>query len=261
MSQPDLKHGLAYWERQEASVDGVLGGYGNGSLPRVDALSSRMFLLSILPQLCTVSSSFKALEQSEETRRHRALDVGAGVGRVTKDVLLHLFTDIVLLEPVQPLISQALATSSTWKGIADSKKSVLFVKQPLQHFDPSASITEDLVFAHAGASIDPKQPFGYDIIWCQWCLGHLSDRQLVRFLEQAKQSLRPGGAIIVKENCCPEEEPGEPETVYDPDDSSITRPDKVWLRLFAKANLRVLKQEVQKGFPDELYEVKTYALA
>jgi len=242
MHQPNLEHGLAYWERQEASVNGVLGGYGNGSLPRIDALSSRLFLLSILPHLCTVPSALKPLESSVAPRRYRALDVGtavlpsicryysyvwayqgAGIGRVTKDVLLHLFFDVVLLEPVQPLIAEALATSRTWKGIKDSEKSVLFIKQSLQSFNPSDSITEDVVFAHAGAPIDPRQPYGYDVIWCQWCLGHLSDRQLVRFLKQSKQALRPGGVIVVKENCCPEEKPGEPESIYDSDDSSITR--------------------------------------
>jgi len=147
---------------------------------------------------------------------------GAGVGRVTKDVLLHLISDVVLLEPVQPLIAQALATSQSWKGIDASRKSVLFIRQPLQSFDPSTSITEDVIFAHAGAPIDPKQSHGYDVIWCQWCLGHLSDTQLVRFLKQSKQSLRPRGVIIVKENCCAEK-PGEPESIYDPDDSSVTR--------------------------------------
>lgn len=154
---------------------------------------------------------------------HYSFVKGAGVGRVTKDVLLHLFADVILLEPVQPLIAQALSRSPTWKGIASAQKSVLFIKQPLQHFNPSLPITEDIIFAHAGASVDPKQPSGYDVIWCQWCLGHLSDRQLVRFLKQAKHALRPGGFIIAKENCCPEEKPGEPETIYDPDDSSVTR--------------------------------------
>jgi protein N-terminal methyltransferase len=200
---------------------------------------------------------------------------GAGIGRVTKDVLLHLFSEVVLLEPVQPLIAQALATSQSWKGINDCQKSVLFLKQPLQGFDPSNPVTEDIIFAHAGAPIDPKQPRGYDVIWCQWCLGHLSDTQLVRFLKQSQQSLRTQGVIIVKENCCAEEKPGEPESIYDPDDSSITRhvgkyftfihlptfrSDKVWLKLFASAGLTVMKQEVQKGFPDELYEVKTLVL-
>lgn len=79
MSQPDLKRGLSYWERQEASVDGVLGGYGNGSLPRIDALSSRLFLLSIMPKLCTVPSSLKHLEEPDEVHRYRALDVGTAL--------------------------------------------------------------------------------------------------------------------------------------------------------------------------------------
>ena len=87
MYEPNLQHGLAYWERQEASIDGVLGGYGNGSLPRIDALSSRLFLLSILPHLCTVPSALSSLEKSDEIYQYRALDVGtvvsASVIRIT----------------------------------------------------------------------------------------------------------------------------------------------------------------------------------
>lgn len=81
MSQPNLNHGLAYWERQEASIDGVLGGYGKGSLPRVDALSSRLFLLSILPSLCTVPSPLQLPKTSTENTRTRALDVGEQISR------------------------------------------------------------------------------------------------------------------------------------------------------------------------------------
>lgn len=87
MYQPNLKHGLEYWERQEASIDGVLGGYGNGSLPRIDALSSRLFLLSILPHLCKIPSALSPLEKSDEIYQYRALDVGtvvsASVIRIT----------------------------------------------------------------------------------------------------------------------------------------------------------------------------------
>ncbi|KAG8771937.1 hypothetical protein FRC16_005773 [Serendipita sp. 398] len=76
MPNPDLQHGLDYWAQQEASIDGVLGGYGNGSLPRVDALSSRLFLLSVLPNLCKTPSPLRKLGSTTEKRRFRALDAG-----------------------------------------------------------------------------------------------------------------------------------------------------------------------------------------
>lgn len=37
----------------------------------------------------------------------------------------------------------------------------------------------------------------------------------------------------------------------------IPRSDKVWLRSFASAGLTLVKAEVQRGFSEELYEVKT----
>ncbi|KAG8771948.1 hypothetical protein FRC20_004234 [Serendipita sp. 405] len=259
MPNPDLQHGLDYWAQQEASIDGVLGGYGNGSLPRVDALSSRLFLLSVLPNLCKTPSPLRKLGSTTEKRRFRALDAGAGIGRVTDTVLLHLFDEVVLLEPVQSLIAQAVASSITWKGIASKQNSVLFIKQPLQHYNPSSPITDDQVFAQTGAVFDTTQ-LGFDVILTQWMLGHLSDRQVIKFLRQAKESLRTGGIIMVKENCCSEEMPGEPEAIYDSDDSSITRSDSGWKQLFGQAGVTLVKEEVQKGFPEGLYEVKSYAL-
>ena len=40
---PDVAKGVEYWESVPATVDGVLGGYGNGTLPRVDALVHERF--------------------------------------------------------------------------------------------------------------------------------------------------------------------------------------------------------------------------
>ncbi|KAG8829586.1 hypothetical protein FRC17_006354 [Serendipita sp. 399] len=263
MPNPDLQHGLDYWARQEATVDGVLGGYGNGSLPRVDALSSRLFLLSVLPGLSKIPSPLKKLDAGTEERRYRALDAGAGIGRVTDTVLLQLFDEVVLLEPVESLIAQAVASSVNWKGIKSKQSSVLFVKQPLQLYNASSTITEDQIFARVGTDFDITQS-GFDTVLTQWVLGHLSDRQVVRFLRQAKESLRSGGIIMVKENCCEEETPGEPEFIYDSDDSSITRSkltaprsDSGWKQLFDQAGATLVKEEVQKGFPRGLYEVKT----
>lgn len=38
----------------------------------------------------------------------------------------------------------------------------------------------------------------YDCIWVQWVLSHLTDADLVAFLQRAKSSLTPHGIIVVK---------------------------------------------------------------
>ena len=40
----------------------------------------------------------------------------------------------------------------------------------------------------------------YDVIWCQWVLGHLTDDDLVAFFKRCAKGLAPGGLIFVKEN-------------------------------------------------------------
>jgi len=62
------------------------------------------------------------------------------------------------------------------------------------------------------------EPSYYDVVWIQWCIGHLHDLDLVRFLQQMKSSLRPGGVICIKDNCCE-----EVDFVVDKADSSVTR--------------------------------------
>lgn len=109
---PDVPKGVAYWESVPATVDGVLGGYGTGTLPRVDALGSRTFLLHALPFLSSTppaaynGSPREWLAKREEMRGGRgatytrALDCGAGVGRVTEHTLLPLVDEVHLVEPV-----------------------------------------------------------------------------------------------------------------------------------------------------------------
>ena len=58
----------------------------------------------------------------------------------------------------------------------------------------------------------------YALIWTQWCVGHLSDAQLVEYLERCREALEPGGVIVSKENLSPQD-----EDVFDEEDSSVTR--------------------------------------
>lgn len=203
------------------------------SLPRIDALGSRLFLLNHLPELSTVSSSLKPLHPPPKERRTRALDVGAGVGRVTADVLLYLVDDVLLLEPVAPFINEAVHRAKNpdpklknWQGLADKTTSVTFVQGPLQAFDPShPSNTSDVkLLERVGYQGDDLES-GFDVIWCQWCLGHLSDEQLVAFFKRARASLRnPARSLmVVKENVCRDTEDNQPRISYDDEDSSLTR--------------------------------------
>ena len=126
---------------------------------------------------------------------------------------------------------------------------------------------------------DPK----YDLIWNQWCLGHLTDSQLVSYLTRCATYLQtsPPGLIVVKENLVvpgPQAKAadagfdlaengdgdgdGDNEDVYDELDSSVTRSERKFKRIFGEAGLRVVREEVQRGFPRGLglFPVKMWAL-
>ena len=99
------------------------------------------------------------------------------------------------------------------------------------------------------------EPKRYDVIWCQWVLGHLTNDDLVRFFERCRTGLTDNGLIFVKENMCSGQEPD-----FDEQDSSWTRPRTLLLQLFKEAGLHVLREQKQKSFPKELYEVRMFAL-
>jgi protein N-terminal methyltransferase len=58
----------------------------------------------------------------------------------------------------------------------------------------------------------------YDLIWNQWCLGHLTDSQLTTYLVKCQKVLKTDGLIIVKENMST-----SGGDVFDEVDSSVTR--------------------------------------
>ncbi|KZP19448.1 DUF858-domain-containing protein, partial [Athelia psychrophila] len=276
--EPVISDGIDYWNTQPASLDGVLGGYGTGTLPRVDALGSRQFLLHLLPELSTVPSAIRPLAPAPRQHRTRAIDVGAGIGRVTATVLLYLVEDVVLLEPVESFIQEAYAAglasaseagpkapASRWKGIKDSTKSVSFLQGTLQAFELSSPLTSSKVVGRVGyAGPQPMSDINdkLDVAWCQWCLGHLSDVDLVAFFRKCRAALREGGRslIVVKENLCRDTDDGGPRTVFDDQDSSLTRSDLAWKKVFQDAGLKLIKEQTQEGLPEGLYEVKMYAL-
>ncbi|KAI0273775.1 AdoMet dependent proline di-methyltransferase-domain-containing protein [Gloeopeniophorella convolvens] len=280
-SEPVLQDGLNYWGNQDTTYDGVLGGFGSGSLPRVESLGSRKFLLYLLPELSTVPSASRPLKVPP-ARRTRALDVGAGIGRVTSDTLLHLISDVVLLEPVGSLVQTALARGRAseaepppekesklplqkrkWKGIANGSKSVTFLQGTLQACDPSHPTQTATPLGRVGyVPLTPDEDSGFDVVWCQWCLMYMKDEDLIAFLKRSQAALRKEsrGAIVVKENVCSDGDGGVPVVHFDEEDSSVTRSDLHWKKVFREAGLSLIHERVQYGLPKGLFTVKMYAL-
>lgn len=121
------------------------------------------------------------------------------------------------------------------------------------------------VFVQGLESWEPPADRRYELIWNQWCLGHLTDAQLVNYLRRAAKALTGVGTeagqeekgwIMVKENLSKEED-GD---IFDAEDSSVTRTDRNFRRIFGEAGLNIVKAGRQENFPSELYTVMMYAL-
>lgn len=81
----------------------------------------------------------------------------------------------------------------------------------------------------------------------------------MRYLERCKTVLRPGsGVIVIKENLST-----SGADVFDATDSSVMREEAKFQSLFQKAGLRVVRTELQRGFPHTssvTLPVRMYAL-
>uniref|UniRef100_A0A060THS7 Alpha N-terminal protein methyltransferase 1 n=1 Tax=Blastobotrys adeninivorans TaxID=409370 RepID=A0A060THS7_BLAAD len=208
---------IDYWSSVPATVDGVLGGFGNTVVPKVDIMGSNAFL--------------KRLNLTPNPGSQYGLDVGAGIGRITRDFLGKVCDQVDLVEPVKSFTDQAHVQLQPLK---DQGKIGTIHQIGMQDFTPEQG--------------------KYWLIWCQWCVGHLSDENLILFFQRCIRGLQPGGIIVVKENNC------EGEDDFDETDSSVTRTDEKFRRLFDQAGLDLILTSQQRGFPRELYPVRMYAL-
>ena len=97
------------------------------------------------------------------------------------------------------------------------------------------------------------EPNKYDCIWIQWVLGYLNDKDLVEFFKRCKQALKPNGICVLKENV------SKAEDEFDEVDSSYTRPKQAYVNAIHKAGMHMIRDERQRKFPSELYEVRLIA--
>lgn len=219
---------LAYWNTITPDVSGMLGGYPQVS--RIDLQGSKNFL-SKIRRLRSTSSPNATTPSSSKLKR--VVDCGAGIGRVTEGFLSQVADVVDIVEPVANFAK--VIESSSLK--AEGRIGDVYLTG-LESWKPSNA---------------------YNLIWNQWCLGHLTDAQLVEYLKRCTAALTKDGWIAVKENLSTH---SFGEDLYDELDSSVTRSDQKFRELFESAGLGILKTELQTGFPKGLglYPVRMYAL-
>ncbi|KLO83232.1 Uncharacterized protein LW93_14900 [Fusarium fujikuroi] len=203
-----MDEAMNYWQNVSASVDGMLGGFP--SVSRIDLQGSRSFLAKL---------------GIGKPRVSRALEGGAGIGRITKGLLLDVAETVDIIEPVAKFTA----------GLVDT---------------PGVGQIHNI-----GLQDWQLQDIQYDLIWTQWCAGQIPDVLLIQYLERCASALAPLGIIVVKENLST-----SGEDTYDKVDSSVTRTDEGFRAIFEKAGLEIIQAELQKGFPKSLLPVKMYAL-
>lgn len=124
-------------------------------------------------------------------RPHQANKVNYSIGRVTEGLLSKVAEHVDAIEPIEKFCD----VLKSKKGVARN-----VFNMGLEDWQPTADLT-------------------YGLVWVQWCAVHLTDAQLVEFLQKCKRALVPDtGLIVFKEN-----NSSTSEDIFDPVDSSVTR--------------------------------------
>lgn len=213
---------ISYWLSVPASVNGVLGGFGEQTpVPKADIIGLATFLRKLLTRM-------------ECSGEKLTIDMGAGIGRITRDLLWKVSDRCDLLEPVAPFVAQM---ERELVGVAQRGRLGDIYAQGMQQWSAS-----------------PEKMGRYWLVWCQWCVGQLPDDELVAFWVRCREALMPNGTLVVKENIAPVED------VFDATDLSVTRTDAKFRELFERAGFKLIASDVQKGMPRELYPVRMYCL-
>lgn len=115
---------------------------------------------------------------------------GTSIGRVTNGLLLPIAEQVDVIEPVAKFTDALQGT----KGVRN-------------------------VYNVGLEEWQPAEDAQYDLIWIQWCVGYITDQELVQFLERCKGVLTPEtGFIVVKDNLS-----FSGDDDYDSTDSSVIR--------------------------------------
>lgn len=206
-----------YWAEVPATVNGMLGGLGY--ISAIDIQGSSLFLRQL-----------KALGNKN------ALDCGAGIGRVTKNLLIPRFATVDMVEQDEKFSKKALdyCTNCDENTLNISKRLGTIYNVGLQKFSPEVG--------------------KYDLIWSQWVLDHMTDEDLLALFRRLRTGLTKNGYLVLKENVT-----SSKKMELDEVSSSVTRPLKTYERVLRDAGFRIIKTTLQQNFPKGLYPVYTLA--
>ncbi|CRG90088.1 Alpha N-terminal protein methyltransferase 1 [Talaromyces islandicus] len=226
-SQINHASAIAYWTSVSANVNGMLGGYPQISY--IDLRGSASFLSKLRRLQLVGDKQHKMLK--------RGVDCGAGIGRVTEGFLSKVCEVVDIVEPVAKF-AEVVRDGPLGK----SGKNLVG--------DVYVSGLEDWV---------PEDGKKYDLVWNQWCVGHLTDAQLTEYLKRAAAALTDSGLIVLKENVSTDI---NGKDYFDATDNAVTRAEGKFRQIFKQAGLRLVKSEEQLGFPKQLglLPVKFFAL-
>ena len=173
------------------------------------------------------------------TRVTRALDCGAGNGRVTQNVLLRAFDEVDLVELAAP--SLAVARRNIAATANDSRRVGVLGRAfnvPLQKFEP-------------------EKGREYDVVWLQFVTGYLVDADFVALLIRLRSTLThtsqstnvkangddeavsAGGLIVIKDNVHVIDGP-EVKPKLEPQSRMTVRSRTHMHRIFKSAGLKIL---------------------
>ncbi|ODM16817.1 hypothetical protein SI65_07782 [Aspergillus cristatus] len=222
----DSAASIEYWNSVPATANGMLaalGGYPWYS--RIDLRGSKSFLAKARRLVPTCST---------EGKLSTGVDCGAGVGRVTEGFLSQVCETVDAVEPVEKFTRALHESTLKESGVIDAIYTV-----GLEDWHPEKK---------------------YDLIWTQFCVGHLKDWQLIEYVKRCRDALTATGILVVKENLSTDP---NGDDMYDELDSSVTRTDAKFRNIFRDAEMNVIVSELQLGFPKttrRLLPVKFYAL-
>lgn len=215
----------AYWATQKASVEGMLGGL-DALHPR-DVAASQRFFRSI----------------PNPPPRRRVLDVGAGIGRVSKYLLLPMFDTVDMLEQSLSYAQKSIAYLSDVTSGSVGRRIIC----GMQEFRANGVTGRDGVVSGSLNHV-------YDVVWIQWTIIYLFDDDFIAFLRECVKTLTNNGLIVIKDNVV------RSGFIVDKNDSSIMRSDRYMRHLFHLAGVQVIKHARQLDFPKGIHPVRMYAL-
>jgi len=217
IENPDLHKDVWYnktkehWENAESTIKAVLG--GNDQVHLIDLKAS-----------CEI---IEGLILSKKMNTKRVLDCGAGIGRVTENVLINYFDECDLVEQDEKFVQHSKSALGTNHKVKN------FYQSSLQDFNFSNS---------------------YNVIWIQWIVENISDDDLITFLVKCGSALENDGYIIIKENVV------KKGTKFWQEDYSKIRSEAVFKKIFKSAGLKLYKHFPHPNWPSDLINVVVFIL-